>query len=74
MVRYAIVCVLFQCDNELLIYVLLSNMTRSHNIDFNGLRNTIERISADVRFLDEEQMVKIRCGVTQRNSLVCLQQ
>ena len=26
-----------QCDNDLLFYLLPSNMTSSHNIDFNGL-------------------------------------
>jgi hypothetical protein len=43
-------------------------MTSSHNIDFNGLYNTTERISADVRTLGEQTMVIMRCGAAQNNS------
>jgi hypothetical protein len=48
-------------------------MTSVHNIDFNGLYNTTERISADVRILDEQTVVILRCGDAQNNSMVCLE-
>jgi len=45
-------------------------MTSSHNIDFNGLRNTAQRISADVRILDKQTVVIMRCGAAQTTSWV----
>jgi len=48
-------------------------MTSVHNIDFNELCNPTERISADVRILDEQTVVILRCGAAQNNSLVCLE-
>jgi len=49
-------------------------MTSSHNIDFNVLCNTTERISSDVRILDKQTVVIMRCGAAQIKSLGCLQQ
>jgi len=48
-------------------------MTSAHNIDFNGLYNTTERISADVRIQDEQTMVILRYGAAQNKSMVCLE-
>jgi hypothetical protein len=44
-------------------------VTSSHNIDFNELYNTTERISAGVRILDEQTMVIMRCGAAQKKQL-----
>jgi hypothetical protein len=48
-------------------------MTSAHNVIFNGLYNTTERISVDLRILDEQTMVILRCGAALNNSLVCLE-
>jgi len=48
-------------------------MTSTHYIDFNGFRNTTESISTDVRILDKQTVVIMRCGAAQNNSLGCLQ-
>jgi len=45
-------------------------MTSSYNIDFNELHNTTGRISSDVRILDKQTVVIMRCGAAQTTALV----
>jgi hypothetical protein len=43
-------------------------MTSSYNIDFNELHNTTGRISSDVRILDKQTVVIMRCGAAQKTA------